>query len=346
MDVRPVGPGEVGGTVGIIANPASGKDIRRLVAAASVFDNQEKRNIVRRAIVGAAAAGVDRILYLPDSHGIVESAAEGTAGGIEFSPVESPRTGTALDTTRAAAQMRESGCGAVITLGGDGTNRAAVRGWRDMPVVAVSTGTNNVFPRMLEGTVAGAAAGLVATGRVPLGCVARRAKTITVAIDGEPDDLALIDVVLLDGDFIGARAIWDPSLIRRIVVARAEPAAIGMSAIGGLLHPLDDASAGGVVVDIGEGGPVTVHVPVAPGLYEPVPIRDWRRLKKGKRVRLEGPGIIALDGERERRLMPGQTASVSIRRDGPWVIDVQASLVAAARSGLFQTAPTGRKRGH
>ncbi|MDI9377286.1 MAG: ATP-NAD kinase, partial [Synergistota bacterium] len=31
--------------VGIIANPASGKDIRRLVAHGSVFDNIEKVNI-------------------------------------------------------------------------------------------------------------------------------------------------------------------------------------------------------------------------------------------------------------------------------------------------------------
>jgi hypothetical protein len=29
-------------SVGIIANPASGKDIRRLVAYGTVFDNQEK----------------------------------------------------------------------------------------------------------------------------------------------------------------------------------------------------------------------------------------------------------------------------------------------------------------
>ena len=34
-------------SVGIIANPASGKDIRRLVAQGSVFDNNEKINIVR-----------------------------------------------------------------------------------------------------------------------------------------------------------------------------------------------------------------------------------------------------------------------------------------------------------
>jgi predicted polyphosphate/ATP-dependent NAD kinase len=34
--------------VGIIANPASGKDIRRLVAYGSVFDNNEKVNIVKK----------------------------------------------------------------------------------------------------------------------------------------------------------------------------------------------------------------------------------------------------------------------------------------------------------
>jgi len=34
--------------IGIAANPASGKDIRRLVARASVFDNQEKCSIVAR----------------------------------------------------------------------------------------------------------------------------------------------------------------------------------------------------------------------------------------------------------------------------------------------------------
>ena len=42
-------------TVGIIANPASGKDIRRLVAHASVFDNNEKINIVRRVLLGLDA---------------------------------------------------------------------------------------------------------------------------------------------------------------------------------------------------------------------------------------------------------------------------------------------------
>ena len=43
--------------IGIAANPASGKDIRRLVARASVFDNQEKCSIVARCLVGITAIG-------------------------------------------------------------------------------------------------------------------------------------------------------------------------------------------------------------------------------------------------------------------------------------------------
>ncbi len=47
-----------GTSIGLIANPASGKDIRRLVAHGTVFDNQEKVNIVRRIILACNAAGV------------------------------------------------------------------------------------------------------------------------------------------------------------------------------------------------------------------------------------------------------------------------------------------------
>ena len=61
--------------VGIIANPASGKDIRRLVAHGSAFDNNEKINIVRRVLLGLDAAGVTRVAHLPDEYGIVQRAA-------------------------------------------------------------------------------------------------------------------------------------------------------------------------------------------------------------------------------------------------------------------------------
>ena len=61
-------------TAAIMANPASGKDIRRLVAHGSVFDNQEKVRMVRRILVGLAAAGVRDVLYMPEGYGIVPRA--------------------------------------------------------------------------------------------------------------------------------------------------------------------------------------------------------------------------------------------------------------------------------
>ncbi|WP_222927512.1 hypothetical protein [Biomaibacter acetigenes] len=44
-------PGQWGNmkSIGIIANPASGKDIRRLVAHATIIDNNEKVNIVKES---------------------------------------------------------------------------------------------------------------------------------------------------------------------------------------------------------------------------------------------------------------------------------------------------------
>lgn len=323
------------GLIGIVANPASGKDIRRLVATASVFDNREKQSIVRRAIQGASAGGVQRFVYLPDSHGIVESGFEGLQADAEFEGLDSPRTGSALDTTRVAAQMRERGVDAVITLGGDGTNRAFALGWQDAPLVAVSTGTNNVFPKMVEGTIAGAAAGLVATGGVTLEEASWQVKAVHVAIEGERDDLALIDAVLLDEPFVGSKAVWDTRRIRTLVLARAEPAVVGMSAIGGLVHPVPDTVDGALLIEVGDGGRV-VLAPIAPGLYARVGLREVRPLSLHEIVEMSGPGVIALDGERERRLRPGQRAQLSVRRDGPRVIDVNLTMSLAACRGLFR----------
>ena len=39
-------------SIGIIANPAAGKDIRRLVSHGRVISNQEKANILRRVFAG------------------------------------------------------------------------------------------------------------------------------------------------------------------------------------------------------------------------------------------------------------------------------------------------------
>ena len=56
-------------TVGVIANPMSGRDIRRLVASASVFPNAEKASMVVR-LTAAGALGVGRVLVSTDTFGV------------------------------------------------------------------------------------------------------------------------------------------------------------------------------------------------------------------------------------------------------------------------------------
>jgi len=63
-------------SIGIIANPQSGRDIRRLVAHASVFDNEEKVNIVERLLATWNTMGLSSVLFMPDSYNIVYRAAE------------------------------------------------------------------------------------------------------------------------------------------------------------------------------------------------------------------------------------------------------------------------------
>ncbi len=292
---------------------------------------------MRRAIVGALASGVRDFRYMPDTHGITAAAAEEFGDEANFVAVEATHTASTLDTIRAAESLRAEGCGAVITLGGDGTNRAFALGWGDAPLVPVSTGTNNVFPTMVEATVAGSAAGLVASGQVPLERVARQVKAVHVEIEGERDDLALIDAVLAADRFVGSRAIWGGQRLREAVVTRAEASAVGITSIGGLLAPLtpDEDEALHLRLGPGEGG-VSLLAPIAPGLYEPIAVRSHARLALGEAVTVTGPGVLAFDGERERVLKPGQAATLRVARDGPWVIDVHATLEYAACVGLYR----------
>jgi predicted polyphosphate/ATP-dependent NAD kinase len=69
---------------------------------------------------------------------------------------------------------------AVVLLGGDGTMRAAVPGLGDTPMLALSTGTNNAFPVMIEATVAGMALAMIATGAAP--APTTRAKLLHVEV--------------------------------------------------------------------------------------------------------------------------------------------------------------------
>jgi hypothetical protein len=66
---------------------------------------------------------------------------------------------------------------------------------------------------------------------------------------------------------------------------------------------------------------LVVNAPTAPGHHDPIGISEVRRLELGEGVSIRGPVLLAFDGERKRRIYEGQTAMLSVRRDGPLVID-------------------------
>jgi predicted polyphosphate/ATP-dependent NAD kinase len=327
-------------TVGIIANPASGKDIRRLVAYGTVFDNQEKVNIVRRILLGLAAAGVERVLFMPDYYGIVPKAIDGLSSchrlPMAVEAVDIMLTGTQEDSRQAALAMNACRADCIVTLGGDGTNRMVAKGCGNIPLMPVSTGTNNVFPVMVEGTTAGLAAGVVACGVANGPPAVRRTKQLVVYRDGCPLDIALIDAVVLEDCFIGSRAIWEGERLRQVVTTRGEPHNIGISSIGGNLIPVGAHEARGLCLEFGAKR-VTVLAPVAPGLIIPVAVESFRAIAVGETVELAtGQWIIALDGERELEVKAADKMAIKLTFDGPAVVDVRAALATAAARGRFR----------
>ena len=322
-------------TVGVIANPLSGRDVRRVAARGGVTTSQDKRNRIARAVVGAVTGGAERIVVMAEPFRIATGAIADLHLDCEYEVLDIQPNLSPHDSEKAALAMREMSVETVIVLGGDGTNRTITKVWPDVTLAPMSTGTNNVFPSMAEATVIGAAAGLVASGQIDRERVAPQVKVVR-ATTGKGDDLALIDAAHLVDDFVGNRMPYEPDTIRTIVMSRAEPASIGVSSIGGLTMPCSSEADHGVLVRCGPGGR-PLRSPVAPGLYRTVHVLESRELPIGEIVEIPGPGIIAYDGDRETRLGEGDV-TLTVRRDGPCVIDVEQAMAIAATEELFMTS--------
>jgi predicted polyphosphate/ATP-dependent NAD kinase len=344
--VRPSGlPVVPGSCVGIVANPMSGRDIRRLVAQASVFPNAEKTNMALRLVAAAGATGVARVLMSTDAMGVAAGVVRardkrrpGAARWPELVFVELDAiTGTAEDTRALVRRMVAAGASVIVLLGGDGTVRAAAAASAEVALLPLSTGTNNAFPEMWEATVAGTAAGLVATGRVPVIDATYRAKALHVAA-GASHELALVDVCVSTVAHVGSRALWLPATLRELYCAFAEPHAIGLSSIAGLLRPTGRTAPDGVVVRLAalEHAPQTVLAPIAPGVVAPIGVRHAGPLAAGRphTVGLDR-GTVAVDGEREIEFGPATPVTVTLAPDGPRVLDVRTVLAAAAQRRLL-----------
>jgi predicted polyphosphate/ATP-dependent NAD kinase len=331
--------------VGVVANPLSGRDIRRLVTQASVFPTAEKANMIQRMLTAFGAVGVHRVLLSTDLGGISASVfraigrrgQDGQWPHVEFLDGQ-PIRQTAQDTVDAVRRMVAVGARVIVCLGGDGTARVTASVAGDVPMLALSTGTNNTFPAVREATIAGLAAGLVATGMVPAKDVVNRAKLLEARV-GDRVETALIDVAVSSERHVGARAVWDPATLTQLFCAFAEPDAIGLSSILGQLSPVARYESGGVMARITADAAQQVLAPIAPGLVVSVGVRAIERMRPGSLHPIDArAGVIAVDGERELTFEPGEQASVRLRADGPWCVDVPAVLAVSARHGLLTGA--------
>jgi len=324
--------------VGICVNPMSGRDVRRLAARASNMTHELKRDMVARIAVGADAVGVGDIYIAQEPFNISNRALEHVALNATVHTVEIPISHSALDTERIIEKFIEAGCTSIVSIGGDGTNRAIVRQCRDIILVPLSTGTNNVFPLMLEPTTAGMVAAIAANlnktekGRTDLEKLSQRCKVIDLQI-GSVTDLTLIDAVLLKNDSVGNLLPFDPECISRILLTRAEPDAVGMSPIGGYKKTIEAQDDCGLLVEM--GGEQAFVAPLSPGLFGQVSVSAANTIAFGQEVIFTGPGVLALDGDRDHTLTEDTAATMKIARSGPRIMDVRATMQYAVDTGMI-----------
>lgn len=327
-------------TVGLVVNPTAGRDIRRLTGGASVSSNYAKRRTANCVLEGLRMADNIDVLVMPDSVGLADRIVDDAPNDIAVDVLDMAVTASGEDT-RTAAERFSTAADAVVVLGGDGTNRDVADSIGDVPVMSISTGTNNVVPTAVDGTVAGAAAGFVATDAVSTAETTIRHGTVEAVVDdrtGEERLRGLATLGILDQPFVGTRAILDPDDVIGGVVSRASPGEIGLSAIAGGLETIRPDNPGGIGFRLGESGETTreVRAITVPGGLSQVSVEEYRVLDDGEAFEFTvDSGVVSADGERELEV---RDASVRLRpvSEGPRLIQIDAVVERATDEGYFR----------
>ncbi len=326
------------GKIGLVVNPNSGKDIRRITSHATTIGNMEKVSIARRILAGIYELSGHTVYSMPDQAGLAHSALNGmNQPGIKgrvIIPTLRP-DGDARDTVRFVDYIvREEQVDVVIVLGGDGTSRAAAKVIGDVPLIPVSTGTNNVYPVFTEGTAAAIAAAAIADGVVKRDELAR-GKRIEAEISGGQRDIALVDAVLSRKDYVGARAIVDEREISALFVSQAHPASIGFSALAGAIKTISPEERGGMYLEP-DWEKKDYIAAISAGVLTRFGVRAVRTVGEKELALTPGyRGTVALDGEREMAFGEKDTITLMITRRGPRKVSVKNVVEMAAARGYL-----------
>ena len=327
--------------IGIIANPASGKDIRRLISRAMIINNNEKVNIIERIIMGAQKLGVTKIYLMPDSfmmgNDVIDHLRLSKKLIADIEILDFELTASPKDTETAAKLMEKMEIGCVVVLGGDGTSRIAAKQLKKVPMIGVSTGTNNAYPKMIEGTIVGMAAAAVAGNKIDCEKECQRDKIIEIGKNGEWIDMALMDLVISDEIFTGAKAIWDMEHVKEIIVSKCHPATIGFSAIAGIHKIIRDTDDFGGKISLNTGDYKFI-APLSAGLMTIGVSSGIELIELNKVIEWEAPfrGTVAVDGEREITFKQGDHMKFRISRSGPINVDVNKAMEYAQKMGFFK----------
>jgi len=318
--------------IGLIANPISSKDIRRLTGLARVVDTEEKANLLARLLVGLGSYPEMTVLALDDRAGLVRRAvslARDSAPRVDFLPITA--TGEESDTKNAAAHLAGLVADALVTLGGDGTVRAAVEGWPEAPLVPIAAGTNNASALTVEPTVIGLATVAAVKSQDPSVFVPTTALRVDTSTGHAT---AVIDVVSVRGRWLGAGALWEPALLIEAVATSADPTAVGIASVSAGLGPLAPGHARWIRFGPGR----TVRAVFGPGLVLDVAVAEHTDYPVGAEVILDVAGaVVALDGERRIAAGGGKVLVVA----GPRVLDPDRALQVKGPSPLSQ--PSSRE---
>ena len=229
--------------------------------------HEAKRDIVARIAAGADSVGVDEIYIVDEPFRIASMA-------LDWMPLKAKvvRLGIELhhdatDTERAVRAFVGEGVEVIVSLGGDGTNRIIARSAPQTELIPLSTGTNNVFPSMVEPTSAGVIAALAARGRFSDDAargIRNRAKVLHTAFSDGISDIALIDAVQLRDDYVGNLLPYDEAKLKKILLTRALPDTVGMSPVGGLISVVEEKDDFGLLVEVSEmaDADIVIRVPL------------------------------------------------------------------------------------
>lgn len=307
-------------------NPMAGRDIRRLVAFASLQSTPEKLQVVRRILSGIAVFAKEVEVLMPQDYEGLAHILQDEAQrlfGLSVELVGGMSGPSSADTTvRWARELVDAGADLLITIGGDGTQRNVAQAQPKVPVLPVAGGTNNVACWVGDQTIAGFAAGSYVThpDRYQEQLFVSKVLHLKRGQGAQAvEDLALIDVALVRQTFTGALAVWNPEDVLQLWLAVADPVRPGLSNLGGQVSPVAPDEDAITWVQVGTGERVAYGA-LAPGMMAQFLVDRHQKIPLNQEILIEAPangGSLALDGERTLVLSPRETVSLVARRDGP-----------------------------